>query len=327
MARPRELSVWGLFLGLVRSEDLLPSGCRVLVAVSGGADSVCLLDLLRSARRRFRLELVGFHMNHRLRPKASRDEDFVRGLFEEDELVVVRSDVRRYARRHGKGLEESARELRYRHMARAARRLACARIALGHTADDNLETVLLNLCRGSGRRGLAGIPVRRGKYVRPLLDMEHERAVAHLLSRELEWVEDESNRDSSFRRNYVRLKVVPLLKELNPGVVRNARRASRMLAAEEDELDRVAAMALDRVAVVKRGRVLIDTAALQSYNPILTSRMVRQLLSGLEGEAVMRVLDCLCADDPRADRFVDGIRLRRDGRFVELDTTRNRLDG
>jgi len=163
--------------------------------------------------------------------------------------------------------------------------------------------------------------------VRPLLDMEHERAVAHLLSRELEWVEDESNRDPSFRRNYVRLKVVPLLKELNPGVVRNARRASRMLAAEEDELDRVAAMALDRVAVVKRGRVLIDTAALQSYNPILTSRMVRQLLSGLEEEAVMRVLDCLCADDSRTDRFVDGIRLRRDGRFVELDTTRNRLDG
>ncbi len=158
-----KLSVPGRFLATVKEYDLLPEGASVLAAVSGGADSVCLLDLLRLAQPRFKLRLVAFHLNHGLRGTAVRDEEFVRKLCRDwqVELAVACADVAGSAKRHRMGIEEAGRELRYRHMGRLARKLKCSVIALGHTANDNLETMLLNLARGAGPRGLAGIPVTR----------------------------------------------------------------------------------------------------------------------------------------------------------------------
>jgi tRNA(Ile)-lysidine synthase len=158
-----KLSVLGRFLTTVKEHDLLPEGASMLTAVSGGADSVCLLDLLRLAQPRLKLRLAAFHLNHGLRGTAARDEDFVRRLCRDwrVELVVARADVAGFAKRHRMGVEEAGRELRYRHLERVARKLKCDMVALGHTANDNLETMLLNLVRGAGPRGLAGIPVQR----------------------------------------------------------------------------------------------------------------------------------------------------------------------
>ena len=158
-----KLSVPGRFFATVKEHDLLPESASVLAAVSGGADSVCLLDLLRLAQSRFKLTLAAFHLNHGLRDSAARDEEFVRKLCREwrVELVVARADVARHAKRHKMGIEEAGRELRYQHLERVARKLKYTVIALGHTANDNLETMLLNLARGAGPRGLAGIPVQR----------------------------------------------------------------------------------------------------------------------------------------------------------------------
>jgi tRNA(Ile)-lysidine synthase len=158
-----KLSVPGRFLATVKEHDLLPEGASVLAAVSGGADSVCLLDLLRLGQPRLKLRFAAFHLNHGLRGTAARDEDFVRKLCRDwrVELVVARADVAGFAKRHRMGIEEAGRVLRYRHLGRVARKLKCDVIALGHTANDNLETMLLNLARGAGPRGLAGIPVQR----------------------------------------------------------------------------------------------------------------------------------------------------------------------
>ena len=158
-----KLSVPGRFFATVKEHDLLPEGASVLAAVSGGADSVCLLDLLRLAQPRLKLTLGAFHLNHGLRESAARDEGFVRKLCRDwrVELVVARADVAGFAKRHKLGIEEAGRELRYRHLGRVARKLKCDVVALGHTANDNLETMLLNLARGAGPRGLAGIPVQR----------------------------------------------------------------------------------------------------------------------------------------------------------------------
>ena len=158
-----KLSVPGRFFATAKEYGLLPEGSGVLTAVSGGADSVCLLDLLRLAQPRLKLRLAAFHLNHGLRGTAARDEEFVRKLCHDwsVELVVARADVAGFAKRHRMGIEEAGRELRYRHLERVARKLKCDVIALGHTANDNLETMLLNLARGAGPRGLAGIPVLR----------------------------------------------------------------------------------------------------------------------------------------------------------------------
>jgi tRNA(Ile)-lysidine synthase len=158
-----KLSVPGRFFATVKEHDLLPEGSSVLAAVSGGADSVCLLDLLRLAQPKLKLRLAAFHLNHGLRESAERDEEFVRKLCMGwgIELVVTRADVAAYAKRCRVGIEEAGRELRYRHLERAGRKLKCDVVALGHTANDSLETMLLNLARGAGPRGLAGIPVQR----------------------------------------------------------------------------------------------------------------------------------------------------------------------
>jgi tRNA(Ile)-lysidine synthase len=316
----RPVSVSGRFRHTVDRYSMIPAGSSVLVAVSGGADSVCLFDLLVSARRRMRLSLSGFHMNHKLRRTSGVDEAFVRRLFRDAgiELRVVRSDVRRYAGRHRLGLEEAGRELRYRHMRTTARRLGCEVVALGHNADDNLETMLLNLCRGTGPRGMAGIPARRGMFVRPLIDVERSEIVRYLRARGREWVEDESNIDPGFKRNFLRGRVVPALREVNARVVPNARRAA-VLAEDEDRfLDKLAGGAVAEAVTHNKGRTLIDPRKLGKYNTVLQRRAVRMLLPDLDAGAVETVLGFF-EHRTRSGRLVLGrASMRRVGDAIEL---------
>jgi len=319
----KRLSVLGRFLATADEHDMLPRGARVLVAVSGGADSTCLLALLRKAAPRRRLELRGFHMNHRLRPEARDDERFVRRLFDEAgiELAVVRSDVAGYARRHRVGLEQAGRELRYRNAARCARRNGCTRVAFGHTADDNLETMLLNLARGTGPRGLAGIPPRREAIVRPLIDLERCDVLRYLQAAGLDWVTDNSNSDTRFRRNLVRHEAASALRETNPAAAVNARRAARLLRDEDRYLDSLAAELVRRaVSGAGRGRhraMLIDTEILDTYNGVLKRRALRQLVPSLDAEGVERVLVFITAGSGRLE-LGKGLQLRKRRNLVEL---------
>ena len=154
----------------VLDRTLIPPGSRVLAAVSGGADSVCLLDLLR---RESDVECVCAHFDHRLRPGSGEDARFVRELCAEwgIEFVGGSGDTAAYAREKGLSLETAARELRYAFLFRAARETGAGLIATAHNLNDNAETVLFHMARGTGLRGLAGIPRRRETLVRPLLDV------------------------------------------------------------------------------------------------------------------------------------------------------------
>ncbi len=319
MARKRRLSVLGQFLATVEGAGLFPYGGRVLVAVSGGADSMCLLDLLRTVVPRWNLELSGFHMNHGLRQTAKRDEDFVRRVFTDAGIrfVVVHSDVAGYARRHRVGLEEAGRVLRYRNLERVAHRFECNRIALGHTADDNLETTLLNLTRGTGPHGLAGIPLRRGKVVRPLIDIERERIVRYLRARGIAWVEDETNKEARYKRNLVRHEALVSLRKINPAVVANARRTARLLDAENAYLDALAAQALDMVAVQGR-RTLIDIGRFNLYNLVLKRRMVKQFLPGLDSEGIDRVIEFCGSHSTGCLVVKKSVRLHRRNNMLEV---------
>ncbi len=316
----RPVSVLGRFRHTVERYAMIPAGSLVLAAVSGGADSVCLFDLLVAARKRMRLKLFGFHMNHRLRSSAVQDEGFVRELFQDAglELRVVHSDVGRYAGRHRLGLEQAGRELRYRHMRASARRFGCGVVALGHNADDNLETMLLNLCRGTGPRGMAGIPARRGMFVRPLIDIERSEIVRYLKARGRKWVEDESNIDPGFKRNLLRARVVPALREVNSRAVANARRASRLAEDEDRFLDRLAAAAVAEAVTRSRGRTLIDPRKLGKYNIVLQRRAVKTLLPELDAESVETVLGFFEHRTRSGSLVLGRAGMRRDGDAIEL---------
>jgi tRNA(Ile)-lysidine synthase len=340
-----KLSVPGRFFATVKEYDLLPEGTSVLAAVSGGADSVCLLDLLRLAQPRLKLRLAAFHLNHRLRDSAARDEDFVGKLCRDwrVELVVARADVAGYAKRNRLGIEEAGREVRYRHLERAARKLKCDVVALGHTANDNLETMLLNLARGAGSRGLAGIKVQRLSevnhkdtkpprartritFVRPLIDIERGQLEQHLRARGIEWVEDESNSDVSYRRNLLRREVVPVLLKLNPSAVANARRAAQLLAEEGEFLDGLAGVAAHDVAQLSKGRVRIDILKFKAYNHILKRRILKRVLPELDLQAVEGVLEFCNRDSGGKLTLTRGVRAHRRRGMIEFERTKEILN-
>jgi len=268
---------------------MMPPGATVLVGVSGGGDSVALLSVLRelarSPRRRWRL--IAAHLNHRLRGGADEDEAFVRELARRwrIELVVERTDVRALARRRGLGIEEAARDARYDFFLRAAARSASARgasgapvrassdedaegppyggtanaacrvpaavVAVAHHADDNVETVLHRLARGTHLRGLAGMPASRPLdadgyvlLVRPLLEVRREQIEAHLRRRKLAWRSDPTNADTRFRRNLIRHELLPVLRRLNPQADAAILRLARSAGQVEAHLARQARQAL-----------------------------------------------------------------------------------
>jgi tRNA(Ile)-lysidine synthase len=321
------VSAYGRFLETVRREGLIPRGSRVLAAVSGGADSVCLLDLLLTARKTLGIEVKAAHVNHGLRAAAADDERFVRALCRRlvVRLVVRRVDVRRFAREHRLSIEEAGRETRFAALRSIARRESCQVVALGHNAEDNLETILLNVARGSGLSGVAGIPVRRGVFVRPLLDIERDSLRRHLRSRGLEWVEDESNADPSFRRNLLRQRVLPALLEVNAAAPANARRLSRILAADDHLLDRLAAEALAAALDAPGGR-RVDIEKLARYDESLQRRALRLLIPALDLAAVDRVLELMRGRPGRVVDLDGGNRARRSGGFLVFELTEDSRD-
>ena len=269
---------------LIREEGLFPPGCRVLCAVSGGADSVCLLHSLWGMRGRLGISVAAAHYNHQLRGGEShRDEEFVRALcaqLGDIPLVVERGDVAGAAQQSGRGIEETARELRYAFLRRAAAQMGASVIATAHNADDNAETVLLHLIRGSGLRGLTGIPVVRGDIVRPLLTTPRDKIKQYNRAYGLSWVTDSSNRDERFTRNRVRRQVLPLLDEICPGVRERLNRTAELLREDEDCLMEQASL-LAQKAEGDHLEQRIPAELLREHHRAVSVRVIRILLGRL----------------------------------------------
>ena len=226
-------------LAWCREERLFAPGDRVVCALSGGADSVALVWCLKSLEEDLQIQVSAAHFNHQLRgAESDRDEAFVREFCRARGIPCQfgRGDVRRYAAETHRSLEDAARALRYDFLLS----LPGDKLATAHTADDNAETVLLHLLRGSGLRGLCGIPVKRGKIVRPLLSLTKGELTEALTREGIGWQEDSSNEANDCRRNRLRHEVLPLLRQEEPGLSRKIIVQSALLRQEDEFLDRQA---------------------------------------------------------------------------------------
>lgn len=223
----------GVVQRTIRTQALLASGERVLVAVSGGPDSTGLLLVLAQLRRKLGIALVAAHVNHRLRgADADADEACAAKSAAALGVPFVRTELAGEALR-GANLEARARALRYAALRRLAAAHGCAKIATGHTLDDQAETVLMRLIRGSGGRGLGAIRPRRADgVIRPLLDCRRAAVAAVTAQAGLRVRADASNRDPRFLRTHVRERVLPLLSELNPSIVRGCANLAAAARAE-----------------------------------------------------------------------------------------------
>jgi len=307
---------------------------RVAIALSGGPDSVALTWLLHELAARGGPAIAGLiHLNHQLRgAESDEDEAFCRALGGRLDLpvAVASTDVAALARSRRVSLEAAARVARYAFFETAAADLGATLVATGHTLDDQAETVLLRLLRGAGTRGLSGIRVRRGIYVRPLLHCRRADLRACLVARGEAWRDDASNADLTILRNRVRHSLMPVIDALAPAGVRALARVAAL--AQDDEAALMLAVNKARPAIVlsedaARGRVELDAAALGLLAPALARRLVRAVAADVASasapavtsrhlEAVRRLAS---TDKPKGHLDLPGLTVLKRGAVLVID--------
>lgn len=239
------------FNEIINEYDMLKKGDTVVVGLSGGADSVCLLYLLTDISKEYSLTVKAAHVNHMLRGKeADRDEMFVRKLCSDlsIELKVLKADVSSIAKESGQSTEEAGRNIRYGFFDEFGTNV---RIATAHNLDDCIETMLFNVSRGSGLHGLCGIQPVRGNIIRPMLYCSGEDIREYCRTNNIEFVNDSTNQEDIYSRNLIRHNVMPGLVSLNPAFYENAGRCIENLRLDDNYIDKCACNLLDEAKCEK----------------------------------------------------------------------------
>ena len=254
----------------------------MLVGLSGGSDSVALTHLLRELAEHGDFQVAALaHLNHQLRPSAARDEAFCRDFAARlgVGIVVESADVQSYAQQARRSIEDAARTLRYEFLERAAAQCGADQIAVGHTQDDQAETFLMKLMRGAGLTGLAGIYPRRGRIIRPLLDVTRAELRAYLDGKGERWVDDETNEDLDNPRNRVRHRVIPELDRAAGGTTRpNIARAAALIREDGQWLDEQAVEWSGRIVVQTEAGLELDALVLAEAPAPVRRRVVLEAL-------------------------------------------------
>ncbi len=320
----------------------LPQRARIVVGVSGGADSVALLHLLRTLQSSRHLTLHVAHLDHGLRPASRDDARFVQQLAAQWHLPVTveRRDVAAACDRHGWSLEDGARRIRYEFLAAVAGRQSASHLALAHTADDQAETVLMRLLRGSGLMGLAAIPVTRQlnelRIVRPLLQVWRRDLLDYLTRAGVAYREDETNSDPRFLRNRIRHRLLPLLEqEYNPQIKHALTQLADQSRCDYAYLEAASGRQWKRTAKQRSAsQVALSVAAFLRQPKALQRQLLRRAVSDVSGQPLpIEFRHWLEAERLFAQRpvgtLVDlpgGVQLRRDREHVVVsDTLRLRL--
>lgn len=264
---------------------MITPGDHVVVAVSGGGDSVCLLDILHQLSNELGVRLFVAHYDHGLRGDEDEFEtQLVKGLSETMGLPFF-TEKAKHLNKNVSSLEEKARESRYLFLERIRNRTHAHKIAMGHHLNDQVETVLMRLLRGSGPSGLAGIPPKRGKVIiRPLINTKQEMIMAYLQARDLPYAIDSSNKDTTLLRNKIRLELIPDLLAYQPRLMERVGRLSIISREDNDYLDHLAAQVVDHETEQDpENRIIIPISALTGLPGAIKNRIIRQLILKTRG--------------------------------------------
>lgn len=270
---------------IIRREGLIAKGDKVLVACSGGIDSITLLFVLREIGHELPIRLGVAHVNHLLRGlESDRDEDFVRGLADRFSIpcYVKKINVSYEARKSGKSIQHAGRDIRYCFFDEIADALHFDKIAIGHTLDDQVETFLLRIVKGTGIRGLSSIPIMRGRIIRPFLTTYRSTIEEYTKTRGIPFVKDSSNEKNQYERNFVRRVIIPAMEKLNPAVKNKIVALLKDMTAVNIFFEHEANVFINEKKSYENDDITIDAESMQGLDEEVRYRVLFSLFQELE---------------------------------------------
>jgi len=240
------------FLNTVRDYNLIESGDVIVVGVSGGPDSITLLTCLNKYKEKFNYKIIVAHINHLIRKDSTEDEQFVENYCKKNNIPVFikRAKVEEIAKKQKRGTEETGRKIRYDFFNEVLEKNNANKIAIAHNMNDNAETMILNLIRGTGLQGLEGIRPRNNNIIRPLINCKREEIESYCKKNNLNPRIDSTNSENIYRRNIIRNKILPSLKEINPNIVETLSRTTKIIRENNTYIKESSQEIFDKIAIV-----------------------------------------------------------------------------
>lgn len=275
----------------VKKHQLIENGDKIVLGISGGPDSICMLDILCKMVEKEQIDFQIFvaHINHGLRENAEKDEKFVEGFCKKREIpfFVKHVQLKELAKMQKKGIEEMGRIVRYDFFDEIFEKTGSNKIATAHNCNDNAETILMNLFRGTGMKGLIGIEKKNRKYIRPLLEIQRQEIEEYLKQNNIIARHDESNDDNSYTRNKIRNLVLPYLeKEFNPNIITTLQRLSDIIKEEEEYWQKEIAQIYEEICIsCSEKEIILDLRKFNELEKVVQKRMIFYSIQKLFGWA------------------------------------------
>ena len=273
----------------IKKYELIQAKDKIVLGVSGGPDSITMLDILRQIREEFDFEIVVAHINHMIRKEAIQDEEYVKKYCEKNNIkcFAKRIDVIDIANNKKIGTEEAGRLVRYEFFDEVLKQTGSNKIAIAHNKNDKIETIIMHVLRGSGLSGLKGIEPIRGNIIRPLIECEREEIEKYCDENRLEPRIDKTNFENDYTRNKIRNIVIPYIeKELNPNIIETIDRLSEVIKKEDRYLEKVALDVYDKILIKQEpGQIMLELKGFNEQDEVIKSRIILYTVKKLFGSS------------------------------------------
>lgn len=274
----------------IKKYNLIDKGDKIVICVSGGPDSMCLLHILITLREEYNLELNVAHVNHMIRENAILDEEYVKDFCKNNNIqcFVKKADVLQVSKENKIGTEEAGRKVRYEFFNEVLKKTSSNKIAIAHNKNDKVETIFLNLIRGTGTYGLIGIEPKNGVYIRPLLEIEREEIEKYCEDENIKPRIDESNFENIYNRNKIRNVVIPYVKkEFNPNIINTISRLSDIVKDEENFLDNFVSEEYKKIVIEeKEDFIKLNLKEFNKLEIVIRKRLVFYIINKLIGNTM-----------------------------------------
>ena len=275
-------------LKTIKKYELIKSGDNIVLGISGGPDSICMLYILNSLKKDLNFNIYVAHINHMLRENAKLDEEYVKNTCEKLNIPVYikHIKIKEIAEKEKRGIEETGRKVRYEFFEEILRKTNSNKIATAHNLNDSIETIILNIIRGTGISGLAGIePIRENKFIRPLIECERKEIEEYCKLNKLEPRIDESNYENKYNRNKIRNICIPYLqKELNSNVIKNISRLSEIANEEQKYIEKNVEKSFNKICIENtENKIILDIKMFVKEELVIKRRLILYTINKLIG--------------------------------------------